>query len=392
MDYRASYILTVLTLALLTIGFTLRSDPYGLYTPLQGLEEQKRLDLFQHVRLYKPYAIDELRPRHIVTGNSTAGRLIPAEIFGGDEPSYNAAIPGGTWYELLRQVEHAQQLRSLETLVVGLMYGMFRVGQPDSRPGFEEARLLDGEPGQESRKFFQLCRDAWSSLFSRGALKDSILKRTGFLLSQRGFYADGSWDTNLETRRVNMIYSMISIQKYAEFSTLTMARNYRGFERLLDYAESNDIRVLLFITPFHAHIMNAIELAGQFEAFQQWQREVVAVAGRRGIPIFGLETNRSLILEPIGRDAVMYHDGVHYTRHVGRLIGACLRAVLTNLDCGGHIALIRLDAGNIEAYLAEVARIAGDYPRTNPEDYAKLRRQVEKTRKRLDAGERVLWR
>ena len=382
---------SLLLLSLASQGFNFVMNPYGIYPAAGQFIERQPVDLFWHVRLYKPYTLLKRNADHLMVGSSRTGRMVPAQTWPAPANSYNASLPGITGYEILRQVQHANAVRPIAALVLGLEYYMFRADKELFMPGFADDRMLRPQPdlGQQLRHSAQVFVDHWATLFSRSALKDSYRATVGQHESQRTFYADGSWDTDAGQYAGRFSYHLLSNQKYREFRSLSRQVDYQWLEELLRYCQQEGIAVTLLISPSHAHILNAIDLAGRFPNYLQWQRDLVAIAADYDMTIVGMENNRHLLLEPIAPDSVLFHDGVHYSRQTGIEISRCLPRRLAGLDCEGDLQLQILNTANLDSYLDGVSRLMRSYPDTNPADYQLLLRSLRKSRAELDdAGKR----
>jgi hypothetical protein len=56
-------------LALMVVVFCFFVDPYNLYPSLNFYENEQEADLFYHLRLHKPYAMEALKPDHLIAGH-----------------------------------------------------------------------------------------------------------------------------------------------------------------------------------------------------------------------------------------------------------------------------------------------------------------------------------
>ena len=378
--FLVSLIATVLLLTVLAIAYALREDPYGIYGATGDPGEVSRVDLFWHTRLYKPYRLRAEDAEHLFIGSSRTGRLVPGDTWPGQQTSYNGALPGITLYEMLRVLQHAQANAPLQSVVLGLEYYMFRNDKEQDMPGFADARLERPAPTamQRLRHVAQLFVDRWATLYSRSAIKDSVLAARGDRGSQRTFYEDGSWDTDAGEFAGRFVYHLLTNQKYREFRFLSKQRDYALLEDILGFAEEHGIEVTLLISPSHTHILSAVELAGELQAYRDWQREVVELATRSGVPVYGLETNREMMLEPITPDPELFHDGVHYSRKVGRAISRCLPRAARGAGCEDPLVMTRLTPDSLRGYQATFTTLVENYATTNPADHAMLLRSLER--------------
>ncbi|MCY4428453.1 MAG: hypothetical protein OXC05_15690 [Halieaceae bacterium] len=349
-------------------------DPYDLYPPLPGLSPGKTTDLFYHLRLHKPYAMQRTPAEHLIVGSSRSARLPPQRP---DATGYNASLPGVSLSEIRRMVEHAHVIKPLQSILVGLDYYMFREGHKENERYYKDHRLLRQNSGPFDPLVYGYRRieDYWLSLLSVDALLDSVDALHGAASSNRKFNVDGTWEAKFPPRVTPAgLYSMVTRQKYREFSTRTGRLDFTELSRLTAFCAENDIPLTLLISPMHGMAMNAVNAAGKWNDYLSWQREAVELGGNwpETVSIFGLETNPRIIHEPIEAADPFFQDGVHYTNNAGARIMQCLHG-----ECGESFRLDKLDSASIDGYLLLVDRMMRAYPAANPRDYARLIKWLE---------------
>lgn len=359
--------------AAVLIAFSYIVDPYSIYPSVRGYSPEKTIDLFYHLRLHKPYAMERVRAEHLIVGSSRSARLPPGPLAAAGESAYNAALPGVTLREMRRMVEHAHALQPLKSVYAGIDYYMFRAGHSQLEDHYEEARLRQRDDDWQRRLQyrFQRAEDGWRSLMSVDALLGAIETISGSDSSQRHYHPDGTWEASIPvTKSANKLYSMLSRQKYADFSEGDGRLEFDEYRRLLRFCELEGIELTIIISPFHASIMNTVAIAGQWQSYLDWQQTIVseAEAYSERVQVIGLEAERSLVLEPVGAADPLFQDGVHYTSRGGRAIVDCL--ALGRCEVG--VKARTLDHREVEAYLASVDRIMSRYRKSNPRDYKLL--------------------
>jgi len=372
MYYRYCLISFALTL-LLSAGVALRTcsfDPYQLYPDRTGVSGNGSLDLFYHLRLHKPYAIEAVRAEHLILGSSRSARLPPDRLAATGVPAYNASLPGATLRELRRMLEHAQAVNPLQSAVLGLDYYMFRRGHSEQVAHYADARLRKLNPGATDRisYLFRRLKDLWFSLLSTRALVDgSVAVRGG---SRRKYLADGTWIvTRKNLSRPYRWYKMQTRQKYAEFDDQDNELDMQELDLLLSFARDNGIEIGVVLSPMHGAIMNAIRLAGKWQAYLNWQRRLTQFVATSypEVAVYGFEANPEFVLEPMQQQAPLFRDGIHYTQRAGVAILSCiLRA------CEAALKSERLTGDSVNAYLEAVDQLMRDYPESNPADYERL--------------------
>ncbi len=146
------------------------------------------------------------------------------------------------------------------------------------------------------------------------------------------------------------------------------------FEALLDFADAQDIELVLLVSPLHAIPLNAIALAGQWSSYLDWQRRLLAAIDRHPVRarLYGMENNTRLITDPLDAQNPLFKDGVHYTAVVGDSLLACLDH--QPAGCITDLRPRRLDNLSIDAYLDGVTLAMQSYADSHPQEYAALQR------------------
>ena len=352
-------------------------DPYGLYPSIPGVSPSRSADLFWHLRVHKPYALEEIEADHLIIGSSRSARLSPAALAPRGAVAYNASMPGISLYEITRTVEHANVIKPLTTVVVGLDYYMFSdTYRPDYVAlGFEDDRLLRSNATlvETLRHRDQRLYDLWSSLFSVDALRDSYRTWSLGQSSQRTFFDDGTWETSLPPHWAGRpVYKVLAQQKFQQFKEQTGELDMSRLADMLDYGEAHGIEFRFLLSPFHALAMNVVGLAGSWDGYLRWQREVVATveSHSNSARVFGLEDNPRFITEPFDAEEAFFEDGVHYTAWASDRILTCLLA--EGAPCEAGLKIAPLNSDNIDGYLESITAAMEDYPRTHPSEYATL--------------------
>ena len=355
------------------VAFCFVVDPYAIYPTFRTNESGENIDLFYHLRLHKPYAMENIRPRHLIVGSSRSARLPPTPFASVGESAYNASLPGVTMREMRRMVEHADSIASLQSVFIGVDFYMFRKGHSELDDHYEDARLRkpNASVGDKVAHRMQRFEDNWRSLFSVDALLGAFEAMSGKNTSQRIYHSDGTWEAVIAGQKSSRrVYSMLVRQKDEDFTTQPDELDMTEFERLLDFCEGAGIRTTVFVSPFHASIMNAVNLSGKWQRYLAWQRQVTDAVERSGadIRLLAMESSSSAVLEPMEAGKPFFQDGVHYTADGGESVIACL----AKDDCSDDLRFTILEGSNIEDYLSAVDRRMKDYKKTNPADYKLL--------------------
>lgn len=374
-------IITLAIFFLASIGiwvFCFIVDPYDLYPEVPGLSQERSVDLFYFLRLHKPYAVERIHPQVLIVGSSRAAGLPPQPLERLGSPAYNAALPGATLREIRQMVEHAQAITPIKYLLVTLDHPMFRQGNSDLMIYNEANRYLKVDPSLRDRlrHLYQRIVDLWRSLYSVDAVMDSWRALFGSDRSERITQKDGTWDTNMGVAPSPVrLYSTLCMQYYdSEIAGKSSPFAFDELTELLDYADKSRIRVTLLIAPMQGLLMQTVYLAGTWESYLNWQRDLVTLVDARNsdTKIFGLEDNPQFILEALEAPDPLFRDGLHYTHKAGAQITTCLAG-----PCESPLNPTLLDNHSIDSYLERVDALRTQYVRENPADIAKLRKWLQ---------------
>lgn len=365
---RVTTAVALVSAVLMTSLFVL--DPYGLYPEVPIPKPRTSDDFFWHLRLHKAYKMKQLGAEQLIAGSSRSARLSPARLVASTGTAYNASLPGTSLYEIVRTIEHANEIHPVRRVVVGLDFYMFRA---DHAAPFDDDRLLrsGAAPLDAVRHLWQVVLDRWRSLYSIDAILDAAASIRGDQRSEHRFAEDGTWEAILPPGwEDEIVFRVLAEQMFDEFQNRSRELTAEHLAALLEYAEQHDIELVLLFSPVHALTMNAIELAGAFELYLDWQRLVVETVedSNANARLYGFEANPLLVGRSFRSSRAVYQDGVHYTVAVGEAMLDCL----LRDRCSDDLRPTRLDSESIEAYLATVAEVPGDYRARYPKDQVDL--------------------
>jgi hypothetical protein len=348
-------------------------DPYKLFPSVPGLSQETSVDLLYKLRLHKPYAIEDVKPNALILGSSRAAGLPPGALQSLDGVAYNASLPGATLNDMRQMVEHAQVIEPLKIIVISVDYNMFREGYSEKKRLGEPHRYqhVDSSLRQRMQHHTQRAADYYKSLFSLDTMIDSFLLLFGKARSPLEYLEDGTWIIDQKKMLVPAYqrYSNLSRLIYdEEISHKSQRIVFDEFLDLLDFAEANDIRVIVLISPLQGMLMHTLKLAGTWDLYIRWQHDLVDTITARdtNCEIYGLDDNPLLVLEKIKAPQGLFDDGVHYNRKAGTQILTCLTG-----PCKSSLQPTRLHSHSISTYLEKVDTLRLQYAQENPEDITK---------------------
>ncbi|MFK7732142.1 MAG: hypothetical protein AB8B48_11045 [Pseudomonadales bacterium] len=370
--YATGAILSALVSMTCVVLFTLSTDPYKLRPPSNDERSVGAIDLFYHLRLHKPYAIERLKPSHLIAGSSRSARFSPKDSNLIKTNGYNAALPGASLKEIRRVIEHAQVTNEQQRVIVGLDYYMFTSKDKADQGLLVGDRFLAPNMSlfQKLRHYFQHFEDTWRSLLSVDSVLDSIRARTSARSSAQLYQDDGTWEIKTTTLSSSWMYSALARQVYQEHSP-SHKQDFSELRALLAFLDEEKIETHLIIAPMNGLLLEAVKRAGAWEQYLNWQRQLTGITSQYEplITLYGLEDRSELTLEKVDAREPNFRDGVHLTRRASAEIYECITD-----DCTSSLAPTKLTPRNLEAYLKNVDRLRLRYLRENPKQSNKLSR------------------
>ncbi len=259
------------------------------------------------------------RPQALILGSSRIMKLDPAlvERLTG-LPAFNAGVNVAMtedYYVLLRYaVEHAHL--PLKLVVIGVDVDAFHDREPINdyllQPNPLGSYLLKGEARYAAWKRFTTLFNGYQTKLSFISLWDSLVRKRK---PNYSFEADGYLHFNaLEAERATGHYDLdsklsVTVQQYLrryEGFTKVSPQRLEYFTKTLQYSREHGIRVVVFLTPAHPRVIQAL----QARAYEQRREEVLAavnrVCGQYGVALYDLST-----LDKFGGRPSDFFDGVH---------------------------------------------------------------------------------
>ena len=404
--YVIAVLATALALVAAVAGVNGVVDPFAMY---RGIELRHfnayKPEIQQRVRLYKAFELRRVRPRTIMLGTSRThvGLSCTNEALQRLEgPCYNAAFDGATTREMLAYLRHAQAIRPLRHVVLGLDAYQLTAAPAFTRPDFDPLLLRNGKV------------PAWWR-FVTGDLRvlaslDTLRASLHTIEAQQApepswFAADGQRLGEVFFRRVDENFVRYGPRAYFdEIDRLEVGFQTEGgvprtreaaqsslayIGRIVEFCRRHHIDLRIFITPAHAHQTEIAVAAGGEGAIAHGKRALVQLLARDAahhpgeapIPLYDFGGYSSITTEPLPpegsrREMRYYWDSSHFKQIVGdyvldRLFHTRNAAREVPADFG-----VRLTAGNIDGVLASQDAAERAYRRRFPQDVASLRALV----------------
>ncbi len=403
----------VIALALVSAAVNLVIDPYGVHrlVEIEGFNAVKP-SAQGNLRLAKAYNITSQSPEGVLLGNSRVEQgFNPAGASVRFHRSiYNAGLPGSTIYENYRYLQHAARLGTLKVAVLGLDIFAFNTNMFRQASNFSEGRLAVQLDGQITRLWnLARFRDlhqiyvAWPTLMKSIA---TVMDQDEPWASTRTMLGFNPVREGDEYAKVKSYWRSFRKQNRKHIRLLQAHPMNFGptagwpngsmvyFERLVAFCRAKNIKLMLAIHPYHAHMLEVLHGSGAWRVFESWKRELVAVLasdrarhpGAVEFELWDFSGYNSITTEkvpPQGSTQVTkwYWGSSHYKQSVSPLMGQ--RA----FDYG-DLAPVPADFGillrpnNLETHMQGFAARRQAYRQARPKEMADIQRLFAQERHR----------
>lgn len=347
--YLLSTFVFIAVLLGLTAGFNYLVDPYLLFgrPRLEGFNALKPAAIKQ-VKMAKAYQVCQAQYRTILLGNSRVdvglnptSRAFPTDY----RPVYNLGQPGTGSAVALLYLEHVLDHYHPSHVLVGVDFLSYleepgrRRNDPDVPNVSPELRRLSSihDSGPDLARTHQRVHDVLAADLSLSALADSL--RT--LAAQEDPLSANITDQGFNSAQA--FHSLIRVegqaalfqQKNDEYEEKLRRQHAPDFGSsseiaavagILERCHKQEIKVKLFIHPYHADVLRIIERTGHWDEFESWKRYLASVCNRHQVELWDFSEYSTVTLEkvpePGDRKTVMdgYWESGHYRAAVGDLL------------------------------------------------------------------------
>lgn len=387
----STYLKWVSTLLLLCLALTaainVLVDPYAVFGSSRhdGFNTIKPFAVGRG-RMSKPYEVLRARPAGLIIGNSRPEMGIdPTHACWPDaaRPLYNMALPGLAFYKQVRYAQHAFAAGQVNTLLVAVDFYDFVEARGDSTDptrwppvaADELPLLVDANAARRGGFTLEHLLDLGRSAFSLSALAHSAMTVQGqanpyaSTRSVLGFnHAEGVYQGIIDREGQRVLFEQKNRAVMQNFTReeWTLAQggvdwntSFEALSRLLEQANAQDIAVTVFINPYHAHYLVSIDVAGLWDLFEQWKRQLLDITTKAAVPLWDFAAFNRYSTESPGAVASRgealewFHEPAHYRQALGdraleRMYPGNCAAPEGHPDLG-----LALDATNMDAHLAQ---------------------------------------
>lgn len=376
-----------LTLAAVAVGgvavLNAVVDPKALWSPAHG-EFERTEQLENGGRLNKTERLARGDWQAVILGSSRCLRgLDPAHVPG--LRTYNACLPAAKVLEVIAMGRYAlAQNPDLRLAIIGLDFDGF-----NARRGLTAEFKNTRAGGQRP---FEL---AMNYVISFDTLSHSLDTVTATLSGERATLGDdgfADWSVRPPTapprKRFDAVLTETFLVDPANFGAYRYGRDrVDALRDLLKLYRAAHIRTLLYISPMHARLVEAIYGAGAGKQYETWLRDMATVVSEGGAGVlYDFGGYNSVTMDPVPppgdhHEMRWYWEPSHFRREVGdlmlaRMFGQPMPAAQSGF---GRRLMTPADvAAGIAALHAGRAR----YAREQPFEVSEVVRLVAKTRPR----------
>lgn len=375
-------------------------DPYGLFgTPrVDGLTAVKPAAAGQ-ARVAKAYQVAAAQPATLIVGNSRPEMgLDPASACWSAEqrPVYNLGLPGASFAMQLAYLRYGMQAGTVRTAVIGLDFLDFlRIGSRatagEGGSGGESARAYERRVGAagDLAQWRQRITDVWRATVSLDALEDSVVTlagqhdRNAADLRPDGFNPARQYLDIIAAEGQRVLFTQKQGELLELFSRPGLrlpspdrSPELRALEEALADMRAQGVTPILFLNPYHAEYLTAIDQAGLWPDFLRWKAAMLALTARHDVALWDFNTLGPYAREPVpaagDRRTTLrwFWEPAHYTAALGEK----MLAAMLGRDCaphgdglGGRLTFDGLQSRNEEMRVALDAWKAGRLSRAEAE-------------------------
>lgn len=364
------------------IAFNWIIDPADIYRVVQkkGFNEIKP-KVTKFTRISKPIQTQYAQPKTLVLGSSRAefGVNMSDAIWKQvGLPAINNAVSGASVYDISRFYDHALAVAPVETIVLGIDFFMFNVFAQGGN-GIKYEEIFAVSPTHEKQPFYNIHQLIFT-LLSADFFSNSISTIKKQKEKYRKFTPEGQrinereiYQKILPKGGFNLRFFQEDVREFSMWGHCRDNRfRYEGngmnamesFEYILETSRKKDIKLVLFIAPVHAWLLETIDALGFWGAFENWKRDLVKRVvqqnknlseNEQSIELWDFTGYSSYTTEPVpeknDNKTVMkwYIDPSHYSDKLGHVILQEMFNQNQSLGFG-----IKLTPENIEQHLKTI--------------------------------------
>lgn len=387
--YFAHFLIAVLLMTGTLAGFNWWVDPYAIYRDREILLQQAQPILVMNERVFKTVALARTKADVVILGTSRADIGIGRghEAFAGMRV-LNLATFGQPIQETRRLMEMAVEQGQPRTIVMGLDFFAFNsLFVPPS--DYVEENYSPWRPYSLMLSVSALS-DSWKAAHRKVPAAGDCCYADGFRTPQALSGLAGSYRKNFVGNE--RMYLLEKYQPYPEcrfsFKDNT-GSSLEDFRAMVKLAREHHVDLRLFISPSHARQWETLAVAGLWEQWEDWKRQLARINEEESskfaasFPLWDFSGYDEVSAEAVpasgDRKTLMrwYSDSAHYTPELGKRI--VQRMFAQSVDGRTDWGLM-MSSANIDGHLAQVRSARERYRATHAQDIA----EIENTAREVD--------
>ncbi len=304
-------------------------------------------------------------------------------LIGNAGAAFNLALPGADMRAVSGLAVDAMTRGLLDTIVLGLDYGMFvnasdrPSGIPRLETSFDRFLLLvsalaaPGSAKAAIRMIVLRCPTAANRV-------DGQFRPEAFVSQEWA----SAWELKRETLPDAYIKDYWMHNEEFDSGRSPYAANLQALGKLVETAARSRTRLVMFVNPLPAPLLEIVRVTGQQDRFEQWKRDIAALAAARveerplplrDFAVYAGETN-----DPFPPRVSTLADlrGFFEMSHFTPALGALVLKRLFGQSAEGGLFGAPLEPGSIDAHLAAARRAGEEYRATHPHDVAWIERRA----------------
>lgn len=385
--FLAIWLVTWIAVVAVVGGINALVDPYLLFGAprIAGFNARKRAASAQQTMM-KSYDVVRFKPNSVVLGSSrvnigidTHHEAWPSDI----RPTYNLGFDGGGPYMAYRYLQHVMAYRGLAVIVMGLDFEYFLdLKGMDLFNKDYQSRLAvtpDGvpNPGQRRQHIIDVLRT-----LAINTTKDSAETIFANFTGEGRDLVDGNMNVDdsvymYKKQFLLNFYSMdLDLIRLFEAAAKIKESEMLQLQSIMDLCESHGTRVIFFINPVHADLLEIYHRAGLWPLYEDWKRKLSMLVARYAsrpsdVLLWDFSGYHSLSTESVLRrlgPLKTYWEPTHYRQAVGN-------EIIKRIFGGGDMLFgVVLTPENVEAHLATIRSQQRSYREHQPMDAARVQK------------------
>jgi len=350
-------------------------DPFDIFgsPKIEGFNANKP-EVETHIRPYKTIMLSKLKPKTIFIGTSrTEEGIDPTNPNFDAQTSWNCAISSGLPAEYEYYINEAIK-NGATHIIIGIDLFTF-YAKDITQEDFDKEAFGDFQ----STKYIFSVDGLKSSLKTIGSEKLMPYLKTGrrdpIVLQNNCDEKYGHKKIFQESEKGYFIGS------YTKEFSKTQTAHWKAFERILNKAHKNNIKITLFISPSHARQWEVLAITQGWGMFEEYRKRLIAVNekvalenNKQPFALWDFAGYHPLTTEEVPNDpkAKMnwYWDSSHYKKELGDII--LDRMFDGNFSAGQNYQDfgVKLTKENIESHLTKLRTEREIWRQTHPKDVA----------------------